>query len=112
MHNFVTPVGNPDKVAIITIGDDDGSEQGDYETIHKMHRAFMTDNTLFKILEVKNTIYHVKTEQAYYYHYLVYTENVEYLCEFLDLVNKKSKLDKALYEFNQKNSMTKKRKFE
>jgi hypothetical protein len=53
---------NTNNLAIVLVSDD----QGDYETIHKMHRLLMTDNNLFNVLEVKEHMESYKGRENHY----------------------------------------------
>lgn len=98
---------NPSKLAIIVASDDLGYDEGDTDSIVKMHRLICIPNTLYDIIDMKT----MGTESISCW-YLVTTDNPEYLCDLIALAHAQSQVDKLTYKFNEKYKLAKKRKFD
>jgi len=100
---------DPSKLAIITISDDYGYDQGDYQSIQRMRKLVTSTNSLYDIIDSRAT---ESVPNQYYYTFLVVTENPDYLCDIINLAHAQGQVDKLTHQFNEKYELTKKRKLD
>lgn len=91
-----------DKAVVIIANDDYGIDNGDVESIQKMHQLLLQPNEYYYVVQWN------KNNDTYYY--LTVTSDPEYLIEIINLAHVQASLDKQLYAFEKKYGFQKKRK--